>query len=120
MTTKTLFKVQGTLHFIDAHDVLYIHAQSAYTIVKLASAEEIRIARNLKYVHTQFYGHDFLFRTHRSFVVNLLAVKKLMAPKGKQNSSIIVQLSSGAEVLLSRKLKQQFLVRIREQGVTTN
>ncbi|MES2477733.1 MAG: LytTR family DNA-binding domain-containing protein [Bacteroidota bacterium] len=114
--SKTMLKVNGNIHFVDPLQILYIRAESSYTVVKLANNEEIKISKNLKYVYAQFLDQGFLFRSHKSFVVNLHFVVKLITTMENLSSSAMIQMSNGEQILLSNRNKASFLSAIRNQG----
>lgn len=111
---KIIFKTQGTTFMINPEMVMYISAEGSYCEIKLSNGELIRLSKNLKYVMSQFVNVDFLFQIHRSNVVNMKFVEKVIRSKTKQKAFEVV-LSSGDSLGISPKNHHEFLKSVKEQ-----
>lgn len=93
---KVIFKDKFTTFFINPMNVVFIIAQGSYCTIKLTTGEEIKLARNLKFVLSQFLNIDYLYRMHRSFVINLNFVERVIHSPNKTNTYEVILSSSDA------------------------
>ena len=107
-TQKILFKIRGTIYLIDPYQILFIKAEKSYCIIELSNGDSIRIAKNLKQVSSLFLETNFLYKVHRSFVVNLKFIEKIIPLEATKNLHIVC-LTNGTTVPISNKQKSNFL-----------
>jgi two-component system LytT family response regulator len=71
------------LEFLELDDIMFCAAEGNYTKIVLRDAKPIIVSKSLKQVQ-EIIDHPQFFRTHNSFLVNLLFVKKYLKGKGGQ------------------------------------
>jgi two-component system, LytTR family, response regulator len=93
---------------VKLEDIVYCEAQRSYTIFRLSNNKTIMISKPLFDYDRLLAGTVFL-RIHKSFLINLLHVKEYMRGEGGT-----VIMSNGMEIEVSRRKKEQFLVKVKE------
>jgi two-component system LytT family response regulator len=89
-------------------DIVYCEAERSYTIFRLVNNKTILISKPLFDYERLLEGTIFL-RIHKSFLINLMHVKEYIRGEGGT-----VVMSTGMEIEVSRRKKEQFLVKIKE------
>jgi two-component system LytT family response regulator len=89
-------------------DIVYCEAERSYTIFRLVNNKTILISKPLFDYERLLEGTIFL-RIHKSFLINLMHVKEYVRGEGGT-----VVMSTGMEIEVSRRKKEQFLVKIKE------
>ncbi|EPG67266.1 LytR/AlgR family response regulator transcription factor [Leptospira wolffii] len=90
-------KKDGMLEVIRFQDILYLEAAGNFTEIHLKSGRKELVRKTMEAVLAEL-NSDF-FRSHRSFIINLSEVKKILHTKG---NNFKVQLGESTEVALSR------------------
>ena len=67
---------------IDLKDIIAVQANGSYTILHLRDSINITTSKNLKYYEDSFSLCSYLFRSHRSWIVNINDVKRINRTKG--------------------------------------
>ena len=93
---------------IKLEEILYCEAQRSYTIFRLVNNKSIMISKPL-FDYDRLLADTTFLRVHKSFLINLLHVKEYMRGEGGT-----VVMSNGMEIEVSRRKKEQFLVKVRE------
>ncbi|RYY61733.1 MAG: response regulator transcription factor [Chitinophagaceae bacterium] len=91
------------LVFVEFDDILYIEAQSNYTIFHLNKQPKLTVSKTLKEVEETLPG-DLFFRIHHSHIVNLAFIRKYIRGNGGH-----IELSDGTQLDVSRRRKEEFL-----------
>ena len=91
------------LRFVDLDNILYLEAEGAYTHVVLKDNSKILISKKLKEFETLLSDNKNFFRTHRSFLINIDAIKQYIKSDG---GSIIM--SNHTEIPVARERKDDF------------
>src|SRR3954470_17504498 len=89
-------------------DIVYCEAERSYTIFRLVNNKTILISKPLFDYERLLEGTIFL-RIHKSFLINLTHVKEYVRGEGGT-----VVMSTGMEIEVSRRKKEQFLVKVKE------
>jgi two-component system LytT family response regulator len=89
-------------------EIVYCEAQRSYTIFRLVNNKTIMISKPLFDYDKLLAGTSFL-RIHKSFLINLLHVKEYIRGEGGT-----VIMSTGMEIEVSRRKKEQFLAKVKE------
>jgi len=89
-------------------DIVYCEAERSYTVFHLENRKTVMVSRPLLDYDALLQDTSFL-RIHKSFLINLLHVKEYQRGEGG-----IVIMSDGAEIEVSRRKKEIFLMKIRE------
>ena len=87
--------------------LLNLEAEGSYTKIFINDGSKLLISKKLKEFETIFEHNPNFFRTHRSHIVNLNAIKQY----AKQDGGIII-LSNNANIPIARERKEDFQERI--------
>lgn len=105
--SKLAIPTQDGLMFYDINDIVHLEANSNYTNLYFSNKVKIIASKTLKEFE-ELLPDDIFFRTHNSFIINLKFVKRYIKGDGGQ-----IELCTGTIVDLSRRKKEEFLIRIR-------
>jgi two-component system LytT family response regulator len=105
----TLSTGQG-MHFLNPADVVVIKGESSYSNFFLANGNRLLVSKNLKHFEELFVSIPVFHRCHKSFIVNLLHVKRYIRADGG-----LLQLTGDLEAIVSPDKIDDFLLRL-EQG----
>jgi len=89
-------------------EIIYCEAERSYTVFHLDQGKTVTVSKPLLEYDQLLRDTSFL-RIHKSFLVNLLHVKEYQRGEGG-----IVILSDGAEIEVSRRKKDEFLMKVKE------
>ena len=89
-------------------DIIYCEAERSYTIFHLDGKKSVTVSRPLIDYENLLKDTSFL-RIHKSFLVNIHHVKEYQKGEGG-----MVILSDNTEIEVSRRKKEEFLLKIKE------
>ncbi len=89
--------------FVELKDIMYLSAEGSYTNIVLRDNRKFIVSRNIKSFEGIFSNHLF-FRPHRSYLINLNAVKQFI----KQDGGYIL-MENGDSVSITKEKKDEFL-----------
>lgn len=89
-------------------EIIYCEAERSYTIFHIVGSKPVIVSKPLIEYESLLDDTSFL-RIHKSFLVNLHHVKQYQRGEGG-----VVIMSNDAEIEISRRKKDQFLLRIKE------
>jgi two-component system, LytTR family, response regulator len=89
-------------------EIIYCEAERSYTIFHLAGKKTVTVSKSLIEYDNLLRDTSFL-RIHKSFLVNLHHVKEYQRGEGG-----LVIMSDNAEIEVSRRKKDQFLLKVKE------
>ncbi len=92
--------------FINTQDILYCEATGSYTTLFLKNSDRLVTSRALKDFEELLQEHSF-FRIHHSYLINLNEIKRYLKGEGGT-----VLMSSGAEIPVSKRKKEEFLKKL--------
>jgi len=93
---------------VKLEEIIYCQALRSYTQFHFSNARSIMVSKPLFDYDKLLAGTTFL-RVHKSFFINLLHVKEYTRGEGGT-----VIMSNGMEIDVSRRKKEQFLVKVKE------
>jgi len=93
---------------VKLEEIIYCEAQRSYTIFRLVNNKSIIISKPL-FDYDKLLADTIFLRVHKSFLINLMHIKEYMRGEGGT-----VVMSDGMEVEISRRKKEQFLVKVKE------
>jgi two-component system, LytTR family, response regulator len=93
---------------VKLEEIVYCEAQRSYTLFRLVNNKIIMISKPL-FDYDRLLTDTFFLRVHKSFLINLLHVKEYTRGEGGT-----VIMSNGMEIEVSRRKKEQFLVKVKE------
>ena len=94
------------LQFIDINDIIYLEAQSNYTIIYLKEAYKLTVTKTLKDFE-ELLPVSIFIRIHHSHIINKNAVEKYIRGEGGQ-----VVLTNGITLDVAKRKKHEFLKAI--------
>lgn len=89
-------------------DIIYCEAERSYTVFHLAGNRTVTVSKSLIEYDNLLQDTSFL-RIHKSFLINLHHVKEYQRGEGG-----LVIMSDNAEIEVSRRKKDQFLLKVKE------
>lgn len=92
---------------IDVDEIIYIEADSNYSIVHLSSAEKITVSKVLREFEEILPTEQFI-RVHKSSIINLNYLKEYNSKNGLQ-----VFLKNGQSISISRRRSSDFFEKIK-------
>lgn len=89
-------------------EIIYCEAERSYTVFHLDEGKTVTVSKPL--VDYDFLLKDTSFlRIHKSFLINLFHVREYQRGEGG-----VVIMSNGAEIEVSRRKKEEFLMKVKE------
>jgi two-component system LytT family response regulator len=93
---------------VKLEEIAYCEAQRSYTIFRLINNKSIMISKPL-FDYDRLLSDTSFLRVHKSFLINLMHVKEYTRGEGGT-----VIMSNGMEIEVSRRKKEQFLLKMKE------
>jgi two-component system, LytTR family, response regulator len=93
---------------VKLEEIIYCEAERSYTVFHLDGNRTVTVSKPLLDYDNLLEDTTFL-RVHKSFLINLLHVKEYQRGEGG-----LVIMSNNAEIEVSRRKKDQFLLKIKE------
>jgi len=107
MDMRLCLPTQKGFSIVKLEEIVYCEAKRSYTVFHFTNNKPIMISKPL-FDYDRLLTSLFL-RVHKSFLINLMHVKEYVRGEG---GTIIM--SNGAEIEVSRRKKEQFLLKVRE------
>lgn len=105
---KIALTMNNGLLFVELNNIVLFEADRAYTNVFLTDGSKVMVSKPMRTFEDILTGHNFIFRPHRSFLINIRHIKKYL--KGE---SLIV-MDNNMNVSISRERKQDFENLLKE------
>jgi two-component system LytT family response regulator len=93
---------------IKLDDIVYCEAKSSYTVFRFVNKKQAIISKPLSEYEKLLSENSFL-RVHKSYLINLMHVKEYLRGEGGN-----VVMTDGTEIEVSRRKKEQFLLKVKE------
>lgn len=106
---KLAISTNEGIEYVHIDDVMYIRGEGSYSDVICKDRSKRTVSRNLKEFQDKLSDSGF-FRAHKSFIVNIKYVKKLLRKDGGS-----IEMADGAIVLLSKAQHEAFKTFMNEQ-----
>jgi two-component system LytT family response regulator len=100
---KIALRNSDGMTFISLNDIIFVEADSAYSIFHMLNQKKIVISKTLSYVE-ELLDDPCFFRVHKSFIINLKYVENYIRGDGGE-----IVMSNGVNISLSRSKKDEFL-----------
>jgi DNA-binding LytR/AlgR family response regulator len=94
-------------------DLMLLSAQVNYTELYFTNGQRLLVATPLKTLELRFAQAKELFRTHKSYMVNLRYIKRIDG----MHSEDFIEMKNDFRVLIARRRKLAFEKRIAELNV---
>jgi two-component system LytT family response regulator len=85
--------VSSGVEIIKLEDIIYLQADGSYTKMILANEPPLVLSKNLKYFEDQVGENEGFFRNHRSYIINIAYIKKVLRSDGGT-----LQLTNGTSI----------------------
>lgn len=108
MEMRLCLPTQKGFTIVKLEEIAYCEAQRSYTIFRLINNKSIMISKPL-FDYDRLLSDTCFLRVHKSFLINLMHVKEYTRGEGGT-----VIMSNGMEIEVSRRKKEQFLVKMKE------
>jgi len=105
----TIPTIRG-FEIIELDDLIYLEADGSYTTAYFSLSEKLVISKAIKSIEPLLDKKTF-FRTHRSYIVNNMYIKRF----DRENNKII--LKNKEQIPLSRRRYDDFMIFIKEQSL---
>ncbi len=100
--------LSNSTRFIKVNDITMLQAEGSYCTLYLSSGEKLLASKNLKHFEERLEGIPFLFRSHKSFIVNL---KKVLEYNRSENN---LSLQGNLNSMLSTEKSTIFLEKMSQ------
>jgi two-component system LytT family response regulator len=101
---KVALPVAEGLLFVENSEIIYLHAEGSYTTVYFRKRPELVISKNIKFFENILASHKNFLRIHRSYLINLDAVRQYV----KKDGGYLV-MENGHQVSVGKDKKDDFL-----------
>lgn len=91
------------LMFVEVNDIIYLEAESNYTVIYIKPTHKITLSKTLKDFEELLPHHVFI-RIHHSWIINKNHVQKYLKGEGGQ-----VIMSNGKTLDVARRKKEEFM-----------
>ena len=79
---KIIISELGNKRVVEVSDIIAVQAQGAYCTIFTKGETQLTVSKNLKYFENLLSDAGYFFRTHKSWLVNLRALKSVQLTKG--------------------------------------
>lgn len=101
--SKIALNTSDGREYINVDDIIQIEGDVNYSRLMLTDKRVILASKTLKIFEEMLTGHGF-FRTHKSSLVNLKYVKRILSRDG-----LTVEMADGSQAMLSLASKEEFI-----------
>jgi len=108
MEMRLCLPTQKGFTIVKLEEIIYCEAQRSYTLFRLINKKSTIVSKPL-FDYDRLLSDTVFLRIHKSFLINLMHVKEYTRGEGGT-----VIMSNDMEIEVSRRKKEQFLVKIKE------
>jgi two-component system, LytTR family, response regulator len=106
VATRIAIPSQEGLQFVEITDIIYLEAESNYTIIYIRGGHKITVSKTLKDFE-ELLSPQLFIRIHHSHIINKSHIQKYLRGEGGQ-----VIMSNGKTLDVARRKKEEFLKAI--------
>lgn len=99
---KIALPVEEGVLFVKLDDIYFLQAESMYTQFYLTNGKKILISKPLKYFTDMLENREMFYKTHRSFLVNLKYLQRIVKKDGTS-----IELENNALIPVSKDKKEE-------------
>lgn len=103
-TRKIIIPAGNVLEVLKVDDIRYFEADGSYTKIFLIKDKFMMVSKNLRFFEDILKSYPEFFRSHRSYIVNIHFVKKILKSTGG-----VVVLEDGIELPVSNERINEFI-----------
>jgi two-component system LytT family response regulator len=100
---KIVLNTTESREYVNIADIIHIEGDVNYSKFYLTEKRVIMVSKTLKVYEDMLSGHGF-YRTHKSSLVNLKYVKRILTREG-----LSIEMTDGSLAMLSRHTKDEFI-----------
>jgi two-component system, LytTR family, response regulator len=100
--------LSGSTRFIKVKDIIMLQAEGSYCELYLQGGEKLLTSKNLKHFEERLVNIPFLFRSHKSFMINL---KKVIEYNKSENNVLLQDKVNG---MVSTDKAELFMTKMEE------
>jgi two-component system LytT family response regulator len=105
---KLCLPTQKGFTIVRLEEIVYCEANRSYTVFHFTNHKPVIISKPL-FDYDRLLTESGFLRVHKSFLINLLHVKEYIRGEGGT-----ILMSDGAEIEVSRRKKEQFLLKVKD------
>lgn len=105
---KIALPMSDGLMFVDVSEIVLFEADRAYTHVFLKNGSKITVSKPMRTFEDILENRQFIFRPHRSHLININYIKKYVRGDG------MIFMDNGVALPVSRERKQEFEALLKE------
>lgn len=105
---KIALPMSDGLMFVDVTEIILFEADRAYTHVFLKNGSKITVSKSMRTFEDILENRQFIFRPHRSHLININYIKKYVRGDG------MIFMDNGVALPVSRERKQEFEALLKE------
>lgn len=105
---KIALPMSDGLMFVDVAEIILFEADRAYTHVFLKNGSKITVSKPMRTFEDILENRQFIFRPHRSHLININYIKKYVRGDG------MIFMDNGVALPVSRERKQEFEALLKE------
>lgn|SRR5574343_18583 len=105
---KIALPMSDGLMFVDVAEIILFEADRAYTHVFLKNGSKITVSKPMRTFEDILENRQFIFRPHRSHLININYIKKYVRGDG------MIFMDNGVALPISRERKQEFEALLKE------
>ena len=105
---KIALSLNNEIEMVKVKEIVYCRANQDYTYVNLTNGKKVLVSKNIKHFEQLLSNYKF-FRTHHSYLVNKIHIKKYLKGEG---GVIITEFDQ--EIPVSRRKRSDFLEWIKD------
>ena len=102
--SRVTFSVGQSMKVVRPENIIMVRADGAYSVVVLEGGEELVLSRNLKSVFEELKPYPFMYRSHKSSIVNLKHILECC-----RGGSQRIKLTVGHEAGLTSDRQEEFM-----------
>lgn len=113
MENVAFIKIPNGYRTLNLEHVIYLEADDNYTRVNVISSDNFMIPTNLGSVERLWTDMEFIFRIHKSFLINIHFLKEIRKEKGSENYH--VHMENGHVLPLARRRRKELFSMLKKR-----
>lgn len=105
---KIALPMNDGLLFVEVAEIILIEAEGAYSNIFLKNGSKILVSKKLKFFEELLQSRKFIYRPHRSFLINLNHIKKYLKGDGA------IVMDNTFTVAIARDKKAEFEALLKD------
>ncbi len=106
---RIVVPISNGYEVVSIDDIMYIKAEGSYAKLYLSASNFLFVSKNLKYFEDLLCDNSLFSRVHRSYIVNITIVKRII-----KNDGAILLLTDGSQIPIIPEKLQEIIHKIKE------